>query len=111
MAKRDGIELSNETEEEDIDVDDEVVRLMQHSKEIEDKIELQKQKRDSLERTIKAIEVELEQLTAESFADSEDEQLKRKIKTKRNTKRHKRKALNEVRRKIDTLRLQAQKSR
>ena len=108
MAKRDGIEPGSDLEEQDIDLDQDVIDLMQQSKEVEQKIELEKQRRDGIEGQIKDIEGQLEQLLARSVDNPQDEQLKRQIKTKRNAKRNKRKSLNKIRRKIETLRTEAQ---
>ena len=107
MAKRDGIEPnSSEEEDSDIQLAQDVQTLVQRSKEIEDQLEVEKDKRQHFEDNIKTLDQEIEALTIQIFVDSTNEQANRQLKSKRKKRLRKKRALNKVKAKITTLRQQ-----
>ena len=105
MAKRDGIEPeSSEEEDNDISLAPEVQKLAQRSKEIEDKIEIEKDKRQHFEDQIHTLDQEIETLTIRKFVDSANEQIDRQLKSKRKKRLRKKRALNKVKININELR-------
>ena len=105
MAKRDGIE-PNSSEEEDIDIqlEPDVQKLAQRSKEIEAKIEIEKDKRQHFESDIQALDREIEALRIQIFIDSANEEISRTFKSRRKKRMRKKRALNKIKNNITRLR-------
>ena len=110
MAKRDEIEPDS-SEEEDIDIqlEPDVQKLAQRSKEIEAKIEVEKDKRQHFESDIKALDQEIEALRIQIFVDSANEQISKVFKSRRKKRMRKKRALNKVKNNITKLREQSAK--
>ena len=104
MAKRDGIEPDS-SEDEDIDVQlaPEIQKLAQKSRQIEEKIEVEKDKRKHFEDQIDILDREIETLRIRLFMDTANERLKKQFKAKKKKRLRKKGALNKV--KINIIKL------
>ena len=105
MAKRDGIEL--ESEEEDVDVEmlaPKVQTLAEKSKMIEEKLEIEKDKRQHYEADIAQIESQIQTMREALSQDATNVELKQQIKSKQKKRLRKKRGLKKANIRIEELR-------
>ena len=104
MAKRDGMEP--ESEEEDIDVEilaADVQELLRKSEQVEDQLEIEKDKRKHFEADIAMIDEQIAELRVNLFQDSDNLDIRRQLKSKQNKRSRKKRGLNKAKLKIEKL--------
>ena len=105
MAKRDGMEPDSEEEDSDIAIlDVDVQELARKSSQIEEQLELEKDKRRHFETEIASIDDQIDKLRVDLFQDSDNVDIRRQIKSKQNKRSRKKRGLNKAKLKIEKLR-------